>query len=50
MIHTLYSNLSATPDKLKEIKEKTNKDESFQLVKQYVINIWPTTKQRILTK
>ena len=35
MIHTLYSNLSATPHKLKEIKEETDKDESFQLVKKH---------------
>ena len=29
MIHTRYSNLSATPDKLKEIKGETDKDESL---------------------
>ena len=38
MIHTLYPNLSATPDKLKEIKEETDKDESLQLVKKHAIN------------
>ena len=38
MIHTRYLNLSTTPDKLKEIKEETNKGESLQLVKQYVTN------------
>ena len=33
LIHTLYSNLSATPDKWKEIQEETDKDRSLQLVK-----------------
>lgn len=43
MIHILYSNLFATPDKLKEIIEETDKGESLQLVKQYVK--WMTNKQ-----
>ena len=49
MIHPLYSNLSATPDKLKEIKEETDKDESAKMVKKH-INGWPINKQEIPTK
>ena len=49
MIHTLYSNLSATPDKLKKIKEETDKDEYPKLVKKH-INGWPINKQEIPTK
>ena len=33
MIHKLCSNLSVTPDKTKEIKEETDKDEYLQLLK-----------------
>ena len=49
MIHKLYSNLSATPDKLKKIKEETDKDEFVQLVKKHISGR-PIHKHKIPTK
>lgn len=42
LIHTLYSNLSATPDKRKEIQEETDKDRSLQLI---ICHKWMVNKQ-----
>lgn len=50
MIHTVYSNLSATPEKLDEIKKATEEDEILQLVKECIINGWPINKQKVPTK
>ena len=38
MNHILFSNLFATPDKLKEMKEETDKDEFLKLLKKHIIN------------
>ena len=41
MVHTLVSNLSASPTKISEIQQATICDPTLQMITQYIVNGWP---------
>ena len=49
MIHTIYQNLPATNEKLRQIEYETRNDETLQLVKNAVINGWPANTKGLIS-